>query len=65
MSGNAIIQGNTSRYYGGGVYLWNGGKKRNSDAGALLDLYAQYSGGVWSYVDTSSGGVGDTTANWQ
>jgi hypothetical protein len=50
---------------GHGVYL-NGGKRRNATAGAAVNLYAARasSGGSWSYNDTS-GGAGDTTANWE
>jgi hypothetical protein len=75
--GNAVIYGDldathtpdtpentatSGNLYGHAVYLYNG---KRCSADALLDLYAQYSGGAWIYNDTSSGGVGDTTANWQ
>ncbi|GHV17125.1 hypothetical protein FACS189493_4190 [Spirochaetia bacterium] len=43
----------------------NGGKRRNADAGPDIKLYAKHDGSVWTYNDTSSGGVGDTTANWE
>jgi hypothetical protein len=41
------------------------GKKRNATAGAGVKLYAQNTDGTWTYNDTSSGGAGDTTANWE
>ena len=40
------------------------GKRRNADAGPELNLYAAYANGAWTYTDSSKGGVGDTTANW-
>jgi hypothetical protein len=53
---------------GHAVYLYNG-KKRNSTAGTAVKLYAKRSdsGGTtsWTYNDTSAGGVGNTTANWE
>jgi hypothetical protein len=51
---------------GHAVYLYNSSKKRNSTAGTAINLFARYiSGGAWTYNDTSTGGVGDTTANWE
>jgi predicted outer membrane repeat protein len=50
---------------GHAVYLHNDSKKRNSTAGTTVNLYAKYIDGAWTYNDTSSGGVGDTTANWE
>jgi hypothetical protein len=50
---------------GHAVFLSLNGKKRNSDAGTTVNLYAKHSSSYWSYNDTSSGGVGDTTGNWQ
>jgi hypothetical protein len=41
------------------------GKGRNATAGPEIKLYAKYVNGVWTYNDTSSGGVGDTTAEWE
>ncbi|MDR2021538.1 MAG: hypothetical protein LBQ14_12315 [Treponema sp.] len=49
---------------GHAVYL-HLGKKRNSTAGTTVNLYAQYSDGAWTYEESSAGGVGDTTANWE
>jgi hypothetical protein len=45
--------------------LEGGGEERNTDAGPTVNLYARYTGFVWSYNDTSPGGAGDTTANWE
>jgi hypothetical protein len=42
-----------------------GGKIRNATAGPEIKLYAKNANGVWTCNDTSSGGVGDTTANWE
>jgi parallel beta-helix repeat protein len=50
---------------GHAVYLQSSSKKRNSTAGPTVNLYATYIGGAWTYNDTSAGGVGDTTANWE
>jgi hypothetical protein len=41
------------------------GKRRNATAGPEVKLYARHENGVWTYNDTSVGGVGDTTANWE
>jgi hypothetical protein len=38
---------------------------RNTTAGPEIKLYAKFENGVWTYNDTSVGGVGDTTANWE
>jgi uncharacterized repeat protein (TIGR02543 family) len=46
------------------VYVKPGGK-RNATAGTGVVLYAFSNGTVASYDDSSSGGVGDTTANWE
>jgi hypothetical protein len=40
------------------------GRKRNADAGPEIKLYAKYVSGAWTHNDTSSGGVGNTTENW-
>jgi hypothetical protein len=50
---------------GHAVYLNSSVKKRNSTAGTTVNLYAKYASGAWSYNDTSPGGAGDTTANWE
>jgi hypothetical protein len=42
-----------------------GDKKRNADADSEVKLYAKYESDTWTYNDTSNGGVGDTTANWE
>jgi hypothetical protein len=42
-----------------------GGKGRNATAGAEVKLYAQYNGSTWTYTDPATGGVGDTTAEWE
>jgi hypothetical protein len=44
--------------------VWTFDKGRNATAGPEIKLYAKYGSGVWTYNDTSAGGVGDTTANW-
>jgi hypothetical protein len=54
----------TARGNGHAVYLDNSGKKRNSTAGIGVDLYAKYASS-WTYTDTSPGGVGDTSDNWE
>ncbi|GHV50078.1 hypothetical protein AGMMS49579_03100 [Spirochaetia bacterium] len=38
--------------------------RRNATAGEEITLYAKNENGVWTYNDSSTGGVGDTTANW-
>jgi hypothetical protein len=42
-------------------------KQRNADAGPEINLYVASNSDntVWTYHDTSPGGVGHTTANWQ
>jgi hypothetical protein len=51
--------------YGHAIFL-QGGKRRNADAGLSVMLYANGNGNwTWTYNDTSAGGVGDTTANWE
>jgi hypothetical protein len=42
-------------------------KQRNSDAGPEVKLYASSvdNGTTWTFEDTSTGGVGDTSGNWQ
>jgi hypothetical protein len=51
---------------GKGHSVWtNGGKKRNTTAGPEVKLYAGHENGTWTHNDTSGGGVGDTTANWE
>jgi hypothetical protein len=40
-------------------------KYRNADAGPGVNLYAANSGGVWTFNDTSEGGAGNTSANWE
>jgi hypothetical protein len=42
-----------------------GAKKRDTDAGAGVKLYARYVDDRWTYNDSSTGGVGDTAANWE
>jgi hypothetical protein len=77
-TGDAVIYGDTNNSHAAGdtentaatgnghaVYLSGGGKKRNTNASEDVDLYAWYSGGTWSYEDSSAGGAGDTTANWE
>ncbi|MDR2210011.1 MAG: cadherin-like beta sandwich domain-containing protein [Spirochaetaceae bacterium] len=74
--GNALIYGdtdtthtdgsneNTATSGNGHVVCLMGGKKRNDEADATVNLYAKDTS-AWSYNDTSVGGVGDTTANWE
>jgi hypothetical protein len=52
---------------GNGHAVYALSKKRNTDAGSSVMLYAASTdgGGSWTYNDTSPGGVGDTTANWE
>jgi hypothetical protein len=50
---------------GSGHAVLGGSKKRNSTAGPTVNLYAKYIDDAWTYNDTSAGGVGDTTANWE
>jgi hypothetical protein len=40
-------------------------KKRNSNAGASLNLYAKHNGSLWTFIDDTEGGAGDTTENWE
>jgi predicted small secreted protein len=47
------------------VLLGGGGKRRNTDAGPEIKLYAKHDGSAWTYNDTSASGVGDTTAEWE
>jgi hypothetical protein len=49
---------------GHAVYVKTG-QKRDTDADPSVMLYAKWDSGAWTYNDTSPGGVGDTTANWQ
>jgi hypothetical protein len=50
---------------GQAVYL-SGGKKRNTTAGPLVNLYAANSGSGWSYGDfPSPPGIGETIGNWE
>jgi hypothetical protein len=53
--------------YGHAVYVhvYPSFKKRDATAGPGINLYARTNGLVWFYNDTSPGGVGDTTANWE
>jgi hypothetical protein len=57
---------NTAAEGGHAVYL-NGddAKKRDADANEGVKLYARRMNGSWTYNDSSTGGVGDTTANWE
>jgi hypothetical protein len=51
---------------GHAVLLDGGDKRRNADAGEGVTLYARSGdGSAWTYTDPASGGVGDTTANWE
>ncbi|MDR2053722.1 MAG: hypothetical protein LBP80_09930 [Treponema sp.] len=55
---------------GSGYAVWlrgGQGKKRNSGAGTGVNLYAGYNADTdsWSYNDSSPGGAGDTTGNWE
>jgi hypothetical protein len=59
---NTVISG--SGHAVGLYFLYNSTKGRNSTAGPAVKLYARYSSD-WTFNDTSSGGVGDTTANWE
>jgi predicted outer membrane repeat protein len=59
---------NTATLDGHAVYVYSSsspGKKRNTTAEEGVKLYAKFVSGAWTYNDTSEGGVGDTTANWQ
>jgi hypothetical protein len=38
--------------------------KRNSTADAAVKLYAKDTGDTWTYDDPSTGGLGDTSSNW-
>jgi hypothetical protein len=63
---NTALSGN-----GHAVRVSGDGKKRNATAGPEIKLYAKgnennvWNSGVWTYNDTSAGGVGDTTAEWE
>jgi hypothetical protein len=50
---------------GDGHAVYAGDKKRNVTADQTVDLYAQYNGTTWTYIDPVGGGVGDTTAAWE
>ncbi|MDR1899679.1 MAG: hypothetical protein LBQ55_06715 [Treponema sp.] len=52
---------------GHAVYLGGAGaKKRDGDAGPSVLLYVKYSSATsWTYIDSSAGGLGDTTDNWE
>jgi hypothetical protein len=57
---------NTATNGNGHAVVLNGGnKRRNVTAGAEVKLYAQDNNGTWTYTDPTSGGVGDTTTNWE
>jgi hypothetical protein len=58
---------NTAKLGGHVVYVKSSSKKRNTDAGPEVKLYAEnYSGSAWTFEDTSpDSAVGDTTANWE
>ncbi|GHU94193.1 hypothetical protein FACS189479_06610 [Spirochaetia bacterium] len=51
--------------WGGHAINARGDKSRNATAGPEITLYAKHENGVWTYNDSSPGGVGDTTANWE
>jgi hypothetical protein len=61
-----VISGNFVPSYGGKTVCAGGGKRRETDAGTAVKLYAyaRYNYSTWTYIDPSSGGVGDTTAEW-
>ncbi|MDR2070160.1 MAG: hypothetical protein LBP81_01895 [Treponema sp.] len=74
---DGIIYGDTDNAAGGtttdntaisgdghAVYV-DGGTKRNSTEASGVKLYASYVDNTWVLNDTSSGGMGDTTANWE
>jgi hypothetical protein len=56
---NTATRGN-----GHAIYLY-GDTKRNSTVDPTVNLYAQSGGGIFTFNDTSPGGVRDTTANWE
>jgi hypothetical protein len=66
---NTTHTGNTENTAGTGwghaVSIGNSLVRRNSTAGTEINLYYWRGASTYSHNDTSEGGVGDTTANWQ
>jgi hypothetical protein len=56
---------NTALKEGGHAVHIRNDKIRSADAGPEIKLYAKKENGVWIYNDSASGGVGDTTTNWE
>jgi hypothetical protein len=66
IAGNGTETDNTAGSGNGhAVYLEENTKCRNSTAGPAVDLYAGYTSGTWTFTDPTTGGVGDTTGNWE
>jgi hypothetical protein len=70
IAGNGNVTDNTATSgKGHAIYLRNSTTLRNSTAGPAVTLYVKRIGGIhggtWTFNDTSAGGVGDTTGNWE
>jgi hypothetical protein len=67
IAGNGNATDNTSTSGEGHAVQPGGGskKRRNATAGPELKLFYDESGNVSTFIDSSEGGVGDTTANWE
>jgi hypothetical protein len=65
VAGNGNANDNTALSGNGHAVGLNSTSKRNSTAGPAVKLYAKRISGSWSFDDTSPGGVGDTTGNWE
>jgi hypothetical protein len=57
---NTALSGN-----GHAVGLKDSTRWRNFTAGPVVKLYARKDGDTWIFNDISTGGVGDTTGNWE